>query len=257
SSPDIHRGPRNDTFWTPCKGERIIMVELTLTFERRPINTFKFDKDVILIGRDPTCDVRIDNVGVSRHHARIEKRDNIYSVSDLGSGNGTFVRGQRVTQHNLNDGDEITIWNFSIFFKLPEAEKPKVVEITPQKIDIDATIAIDRKQLELRQKERSSALLAHLSYTDPKKGVQTFSIMKTSTFFGKSPKCEFQIGGFFTQHRHASIIRDEIGFRFINFGNRSRGMINDQEVDDYRLKNGDVIKIVSRTFKFNEGLPHK
>src|SRR3989339_1953792 len=132
------------------------MVELTLTFERRPVNTFKLDKDVILIGRDPTCDVRINNVGISRHHARIEKHDNIYTLFDLGSSNGTYVKGQKITQHNLNSGDEINIWNFSIFFKIPESEQVKEEVKAPQKIDIDATIAIDRKQLDLRQKERSS-----------------------------------------------------------------------------------------------------
>lgn len=232
------------------------MVELTLTFERRPVNTFNVDKDIILIGRDPTCDVRIDNVGISRHHARIEKHDNIYTLFDLGSSNGTYVKGQKITQYNLNSGDEINIWNFSIFFKLPESEQMKSAKDTaPQKIDIDATIAIDRKQLDLRQKERSSTLLAHLSYTDKKKGDLTFAIMKTTTFFGKSPKCEFPITGFFVQHRQAAIIRDEIGFRFINFGNSARGTVNNQDIDDYRLKNGDTIKIGSQTFKFNEGLP--
>jgi pSer/pThr/pTyr-binding forkhead associated (FHA) protein len=233
------------------------MIELTLTFERRPVNTFKLDKDIILIGRDPTCDVRIDNVGISRHHARIEKQGGIYSLTDLDSSNGTFVRGQKITQYNLNNGDEINIWNFSIFFRIPEAEQVKAPETTPQKIDIDATIAIDRKQLELKQKERGSALVAHLGYTDPQKREQNYSIMKTTTFFGKGPKCDFQIGGFFIQHRHCAIIRDEIGFRFINFGNRSRGTVNRQEVDDYRLKNGDVIKIADRTFKFNEGIISK
>lgn len=231
------------------------MVELTLTFERRPVNTFNLDKDVILIGRDPTCDVRIDNVGISRHHARIEKHDNIYTLFDLGSSNGTYVKGQKITQYNLNNGDEINIWNFSIFFKLPENAVIKEEKSAPQKIDIDATIAIDRKQLDLRQKEKSSALLAHLSYTDKKKGALNFSIMKTTTFFGKSPKCEFPIGGFLVQHRHSAIIRDEIGFRFINFGNSARGTVNNQEIDDYRLKNGDTIKIGPHTFKFNEGLP--
>jgi len=233
------------------------MLELTLTFERRPVNTFKLDKDIILIGRDPTCDVRIDNVGVSRHHSRIEKHGDIYTLFDLGSSNGTFVRGQRITQYNLNDGDEISIWNFSIFVKMPDAEKVKTVDQAFQKIDIDATIAIDRKQLELKQKEKSSALLAHLSYSDPKKGDLTYSVMKTTTFFGSSPKCEFQVTGFWVQPRHAVIIRDEIGFRFINFAGRSRGTINNQEVDDYRLKNGDTIKVGSKVFKFNEGLPQR
>jgi pSer/pThr/pTyr-binding forkhead associated (FHA) protein len=233
------------------------MVELTLTFERRPVDTFNLDKDVILIGRDPTCDIRIDNVGVSRHHARIEKHGDIYTLFDLGSSNGTFVHGQRITQYNLNSGDEINIWNFSIFFKRPQDEQINAVDTAPQKIDIDATIAIDRKQLEQKQKEKSSSLLAHLSYNDHKKGTLTYAIMRTTTFFGRGPKCDFRISGFFIQQRHAMIVRDEVGFRFINFGNHSQGKINGQVVDDYRLKHGDTIQIGPQTFNFNEGLPQK
>lgn len=233
------------------------MVELVLTFERRPIKTYTLEKDAILIGRDPSCDVIIDNVGVSRHHARIEKHGDVYTLSDLGSGNGTFVHGQRITQYNMNNGDEINIWNYSIFFKLPQSEQAKAAAPIPKKIEIDATIAVDRQQLELKQKERSSGLLAHLVFTDKNAANQTYAIMRTAIFFGKSPKCEFKIGGFFTQYRHAAIIRDEIGFRFINFGNRSKGKVNDVAVDDYRLKNGDTISIGSNTYVFNEGLPAK
>jgi len=233
------------------------MVELVLTFERRPIKTYNLEKDAILIGRDPTCDVIIDNVGVSRHHARIEKHADVYTLSDLGSGNGTFVHGQRITQYNLNNGDEINIWNYSVFFKLPEGQQVKTEQKIPKKIEIDATIAVDRQQLDIKQKERGSGLLAHLVFTDAKGTNQNYALMRTAVFFGKSPKCEFQVGGFFRQYRHAAIIRDEIGFRFINFGNSSKGKVNDLVVDDYRLKNGDTISIGSRTFVFNEGLPAK
>jgi pSer/pThr/pTyr-binding forkhead associated (FHA) protein len=233
------------------------MVELVLTFERRPVKTYNIDKDVILIGRDPTCDVIIDNVGVSRHHSRIEKHGDIYTLSDLGSGNGTFVRGQRINQYNLNNGDEITIWNYSIFFKLPDAQQVKAAQPATKKIEIDATIALDSRQMDLRQKEKGSGLLAHLVFNDAKGAVQNYAIMKTAVFFGKSPKCDFQIGGFFLQHRHTAIIRDEIGFRIINFGNHSKSTVNGQVIDDYRLKNGDTFKVGSRSFVFNEGLPAK
>lgn len=232
------------------------MVELTLTFERKPVNTFRLDKETILIGRDPTCDVRIDNVGISRHHARIEKHGDVYTLIDLGSGNGTFVQGKRVTNHNLNDGDEISIWNYSIFFKLPLAEAKKA-EVVAEKIDPERTIAIDGRQLDLKQKERASPFTAYLTYQDDTKYEQTYSVMKTTTFFGKSPKCEFKIGGWFVLPRHAMIVRDEMGFRFVNFGKGALGTINGQAVDDYRLKNGDNISIGSKTYKFFLGIPQK
>lgn len=234
----------------------INMIELALTFERKPVNTFYLDKDVILIGRDPTCDVRIDNAGVSRHHARIEKAGDIYTLIDLNSGNGTFVRGERVTKHNLNNGDEIGIWNYSIFFKIPQAEPEKAEQAKAQKIDPEMTIAVNIKQLELKQKERASPFTAYLAYQENKRDVN-YSIMKTTIFFGTSSKCEFKISGWFLLPRQAMVVRDEMGFRFVNFGKNTVGKVNDQPADDHRLKNGDIITIGGRKYKFTMGIPPK
>ncbi|MFH1228461.1 MAG: FHA domain-containing protein [Planctomycetota bacterium] len=232
------------------------MIELVLTFERKPVNTYTFDKDTVLIGRDPTCDVKIDNPGVSRHHAKIEKQNDAYVLSDLDSGNGTFVKGEKITKHYLNDGEEIAIWNYSIFFKIPKTAQEAAAKFDVKKIDPEHTIALNVKQLEIKQKERASPFTAFLTYKENKRDVN-YSIMKTTTFFGKSSKCELKISGWFIMPRHAMIVRDELGFRFVNFSKSALGKINNQPVDDYRLKNGDVIDIGSLKSKFNIGLPPK
>lgn len=240
------------------------MIELQLTFEHKPVNTFNFNKDTVLIGRDPTCDIRIDNVGVSRHHARIERHGDTWALVDLASGNGTFVKGKRISNYNLNSGDEINIWNYSIFFKaksgtarpaaVPQTA-PQPQQVKPKKLDPEMTIALDARQMDLKQKERSASKYGYVEYEDPKRGRQVFAMMKTTTFWGSSPNCELKISGWFVQPRHALIVRDEIGFRFINLARKKLGQVNDRTVDDHRLKSGDVITIASRTFKFVEGLP--
>jgi len=239
------------------------MIELTLSFERKPIKSYKFNKDVILIGRDPTCDIQIDNVGISRHHCRIERQGNIYILSDLASGNGTFVGGQRITKHNLNDGDEIGLWNYSLLFKslggdpvvqcAPTAE-PKEKKPLP-KMDLDATIAIDSRQLDLKQRERSSTVRGYLTYQEPKRGERTYSLIKTATFFGKGDHCDFRLSGWFIMPKHAMVLRDETGFRFVNFAKHSLGTVNDKTVNDQRLREGDVIKVGGIAFKYHDGLP--
>ncbi len=50
--------------------------------------------------------------GVSRRHARIHKQKTQYFIEDLGSANGTFLNGQRLTPylpHPLHDGDELQL----------------------------------------------------------------------------------------------------------------------------------------------------
>ncbi len=49
-----------------------------------------------VVGRDPACDLRIDDPDVSRRHARVEVRDDGVLVEDLGSKNGTTVDGEPV-----------------------------------------------------------------------------------------------------------------------------------------------------------------
>ncbi len=54
--------------------------------------------DPVVIGRGPTCDVRIDDTRISREHARIERdpHDGSFLLKDLGSRNGTSLDGERL-----------------------------------------------------------------------------------------------------------------------------------------------------------------
>ncbi len=59
------------------------------------------------VGRDPRCAIVLDDPTVSARHARLEYRDGVWRVTDLGSTNGTFVNGRRVQQQTLRRGDVI------------------------------------------------------------------------------------------------------------------------------------------------------
>jgi len=62
-----------------------------------------------LVGRGPGIRVRIEDGGVSRRHARIMNDDEQTTVEDLGSKNGTFVSGERVsTRVRLRSGDRVS-----------------------------------------------------------------------------------------------------------------------------------------------------
>jgi pSer/pThr/pTyr-binding forkhead associated (FHA) protein len=53
------------------------------------------------------CDITIDNTMISSRHAKLDLDDQILSVKDLGSTNGTFVNGRPITEAILEAGDEI------------------------------------------------------------------------------------------------------------------------------------------------------
>lgn len=74
-----------------------------------------------IVGRAPDAAVWIDATGVSRHHARIVVGEDA-RVEDLGSKNGTFVGGTRVTEpQRLADGDQLRFGSVVVTFRLPPA----------------------------------------------------------------------------------------------------------------------------------------
>ncbi|MGE5244849.1 MAG: NHLP bacteriocin export ABC transporter permease/ATPase subunit [Betaproteobacteria bacterium] len=65
--------------------------------------------DPVVIGRDPTCDVVLDDASVSRRHARVELAEDGLRIVDLGSGNGVWIDAQRVTDVVLRPGQQCRI----------------------------------------------------------------------------------------------------------------------------------------------------
>jgi DNA-binding winged helix-turn-helix (wHTH) protein len=73
-----------------------------------------------ILGRAPDAEVWIDALGVSRHHARITVSDADVTVEDLGSKNGTYLRGDRLTSPSrLADGDQLRLGSVVITFRVP------------------------------------------------------------------------------------------------------------------------------------------
>jgi DNA-binding winged helix-turn-helix (wHTH) protein len=71
-----------------------------------------------LIGRDPGSAVWLDVAGVSRRHARIIVGDRDARIEDLGSKNGTQVRGARLEAPALlRDGDRITVGSILLVYR--------------------------------------------------------------------------------------------------------------------------------------------
>lgn len=67
------------------------------------------DRAMIVVGRHPACDARLESLRVSRHHCCMTHDGGDILVRDLGSTNGIRINGQRVEMGRLKVGDELSI----------------------------------------------------------------------------------------------------------------------------------------------------
>lgn len=74
----------------------------------------KLTEDNTVVGRSSNCGVVIDDEGISRQHARIERGMEGFVLMDNNSTNGVFVNGDKVGRHLLQDGDRVQVGSNTI-----------------------------------------------------------------------------------------------------------------------------------------------
>ncbi len=114
------------------------MASVIVIFGGKEEKTYQLDRSRLVVGREPKCEIQIDNLGISREHCAFSQRGEAYLIQDLNSSNGTYVNGKKITEHFLNNDDEIIIGKYKLVFKNdaqqptkePEAEQPAPVPDT-------------------------------------------------------------------------------------------------------------------------------
>jgi predicted component of type VI protein secretion system len=98
------------------------MAKLILSMETTMLKEIPLNKERTTIGRKPHNDIQIDNLAISGEHAVVITILNDSFLEDLGSTNGTFVNGQSVKKHFLQNGDTIELGKYRLKFvsELPQ-----------------------------------------------------------------------------------------------------------------------------------------
>lgn len=91
----------------------------------------------VTIGRDPSNRIELVHTAVSRFHCVVSTEGDEYYVEDLGSTNGTYLNGRRVTKHRLSPGDELIVANAAIVVEA----SPATIHDHAGPLDLSVSIA--------------------------------------------------------------------------------------------------------------------
>jgi predicted component of type VI protein secretion system len=105
----------------PLKGEAIVV-----------------DADEALVGREANCNVVVSHPSVSRRHALIKRKQDVFFVVDQGSANGTFVDSKRIVDATLKDGAVLRFGSAS--FKVEVRDELPVESIAEDELVVAQTM---------------------------------------------------------------------------------------------------------------------
>ncbi len=172
------------------------MAKLFFSLDGHVMGEFALNKERITIGRRPTNDIHIDNLGVSGEHAVITTISGDSFLEDLNSTNGTIVNHKLIKKHVLQNGDVIEFGKYQLRFEnlaqaksnsqhgfentavmqspRPSISPAKPLEAVKQEVDntLEQTVVVEKDVAQVVASKPSPALLniAELANQMPKQG---------------------------------------------------------------------------------------
>ena len=127
-------------------------LKIRLSLKGRPLKSYRFNQDLVTVGRDPGADVFLDNPGISREHACFERLPNgHFGVRDSGSANGVFLNEERVQAAMVYNNDVVRIGKFSLWIAVERdprgvepRQEPRVARDSSQQTVMHSTEELER-----------------------------------------------------------------------------------------------------------------
>lgn len=124
------------------------VIEVRVTLKGHPIKEMCLQQGKITIGRDPDALISLDNPGISRAHAVVERVGDQLFVQDLDSANGTFLNDEQIRRAVIKPGDKLRIGKFSLEMRVKEDRRGSSGSGRPQAAAHEGTMVLDAAQIE-------------------------------------------------------------------------------------------------------------
>jgi len=228
--------------------------EVVLLHGDKQLGVFSLAAGEVTIGRTVGNTIVIDNAGVSRRHAVIRVKGDKMVLEDLGSANGTFVRGQRIEEYELRDGDEIAIVKHRLVYRVPKdaetlARVEPIQDVGQRTMYIDA--AAVAQAMGGRQGARAEAAVTTLRPRLILPDLKKFPLEEDEVKLGSGAGCQIQLSGMFVGKVHAKIVRTKEGqFKIQHLSGLAGTRVNGEKITEHLLKHGDEIEIGKQKLLF-------
>ena len=229
------------------------MPTMTLKFKNKNLRRYRFKKGTsVTIGRAEDNHIKIENLAVSSHHAKIDSVGDGYLLTDLKSKNGTFVNEELVSSHWLQNGDIVTIAKHTLIFALTEDEEP-----APGEAEMGETMIMDTENYRSMM-AGSNGINSDKGKKEPV-GVLTYltggegdvELTKKLTRVGKNPSSDIVVNGLMIGKTAFTVSKRPNGYFLSYVTGISKPRVNGDTIkDSVRLKEFDTIDIGSVRFQF-------
>ena len=210
-----------------------------LHLKDREIATWILDDRPLTIGRTPENDIVIDNLAVSRQHARIEVGPEGPVIRDHSSTNGLMIKGSPVNEALIENGMTIQIGKHLLSFEAEAANSP-------------ASGALGAHAYEPTMQSTSTHRLANPAKLTEnlEDGDREYPIDTTVFLIGKSDIADVHLDGLLVSEFHAEIKFEENEHRLFHLAGRRKVKVNGETISECVLEDGDTIEVAGRSFVF-------
>jgi pSer/pThr/pTyr-binding forkhead associated (FHA) protein len=218
--------------------------QLVVTVPPGQRRAYSLTHAMLTIGRSEDNDVVIGEQGVSRHHARLRHVRSGFEIQDLGSTNGTWLKGKAIKRAPLPVGSILTIANTTLrlresSFTLPDEPMPRTVG------ELTAVMAGSALDVELPDLAHPRLVINAPTHT------WELTLAAEVTTIGRHPDSEVMLPDDSVAPWHARIIREKDAFILEDLGSPRGTWVGGHRINKHELKAGDSFRIGSYTLVYN------
>jgi len=200
--------------------------------------------DMVVLGRGSDADIVIEDAHLSRRHAAIRIAGQALQVEDLGSTNGTYLNGERISEGEARAGDEIRLdqLSFRVCGPVPaDLEVTRLRDPEATALHIGAALLPDDARTQVFGKPRAWLETADGGRLELKAGVVRI---------GRTPENDLVLNHPSVSSRHAELCEQQGEWILTDLGSTNGTSVDDREVERASLAAGARLRFGQVNVKF-------